>query len=459
MENKKKAVIAPGQHPMWGNLRAFRQDALATIEQARQAGDLVRWRFGPLWFYQANDPDLIKEVLVRKASDFHKTDRNKDVFRPVLGEGLLVSDGEFWQRQRGMVQPAFHSQRIKAYGQTMVEEALYLLDRWADQPTVELHHEMMRVTLAIVARTLFDVRLEDDEFQQVSRAMDVVLARANDRFQRIVDIPQWVPTPGNLQGKRAMANLDYVLQRIIRDRRESGEDRGDLLSILLFSRDQSGQRMTDEQARDEAMTLFLAGHETTANALTWTWTLLGRHPQVLARLQQEVDRVASKRSLTVADLEALSFHDQVVQEAMRLYPPAWIIARQSIRPVEIGPYQLPAGARIFISAWGVQRDPNLFDEPLSFQPARFSAERAARRHKYSYIPFGGGPRICIGNSFAMMEAKLVLATMVKHLRLEMRPDQDLTPEPLVTLRPAQPIPVSLHWRESESAHSVSSNAA
>ncbi|MFP3853646.1 MAG: cytochrome P450 [Anaerolineales bacterium] len=449
MPSEQQVVQAPHQHPLWGNLRAFQQDALATVEVAREAGDFVRWRFGPFWFYQANDPELVRQILVNQASQFHKTDRNKEVFRPVIGEGLLVSDGAFWRRQRTMVQPAFHTQRIRAYGDIMVEEANAMLQRWRDGADFELHHEMMRVTLAIVARTLFDIRLEDQDFQRVSEAMDVVLEEANNRFQSIIDIPRWVPTRSHRRSQEAIEVLDTVIHRIIEARRRSGEDRGDLLSILLFSEDDEGHRMTAKQVRDEAMTLFLAGHETTANALTWAWTLLSQHSDVLAELQREVHQNLGDRYPTVDDLEALKLHEQVINETMRLYPPVWIIARQSISEVPIGNYTLPEGARVFISAWGLHRDPSLFEDPLIFRPERFGENQSADRHKYAFIPFGGGPRICIGNAFAMMEAQLILATMVSQVEIELAPDQNIAPEPLVTLRPRDPIPISMQWRKQE----------
>lgn len=424
----------PSDHWLLGELRAFQQRPLETIERARQHGDLVRWRFGPFWFNQANHPDLVREILVTKADSFGKTARNREVFERVLGEGLLVSEGEYWRRQRRLVQPAFHRKRIESYGDVMVEYTQRMLDQWGEGAEIDLAREMMQLTLGVVSKTLFDAELEDETYHRVDRAMGVVLEKANDRFNRVLPLPAWLPTPSNRAAMRAVQELDDVLMEIIEERRRQGTDTGDLLSMLLMAQTQ-GDGMTDRQVRDEAMTLFLAGHETTANALTWTWTLLARHPEVEARLRQEIERALSGRAPTVDDLESLEYTDWVIQESMRLYPPAWIIARQAREPVKVGRYRLDEGAIVFISQWGLHRDERFFESASQFRPERFSPKRADDIPRYAYIPFGGGPRICVGNNFAMMEARLVLAAMVQSVSLEMDPDQDLTPEPLVTLRP------------------------
>lgn len=424
----------PSENRLLGDLRAFQQRPLQTIERAREYGDLVQWRFGPFWFNQANHPDLVREILVTRAGSFGKTARNREVFERVLGEGLLVSEGEYWRRQRRMVQPAFHRQRIESYGSVMVEYTQRMMEKWADGTEIDLAREMMQLTLGVVSKTLFDAELQDETYQRVDRAMAVVLEKANERFSRVFTLPAWLPIPSNRAAQRAVGELDDVLMEIIEERRRQGTDAGDLLSMLLLAQSQ-GDGMTNRQVRDEAMTLFLAGHETTANALTWTWTLLARHPEVEARLRREVESTLGDRPPTVEDLEALEYTDWVVQESMRLYPPAWIIARQAREPIEVGRYQLDAGAIVFISQWGLHRDERYFESASEFRPERFSPDRADDIPRYAYIPFGGGPRICIGNNFAMMEASLVLATMIQSISLEMEPDQDLTPEPLVTLRP------------------------
>ena len=435
----------PPDHWLLGELYSFRERPLATVERARDFDDIVRWRIGPYSFVQVNQPDLVREVLVSKAQAFHKTPRNKQIFREIMGEGLLVSDGEYWRRQRRLVQPAFHRSRIENYGQVMVDYARQMLADWKDGEQVNLNREMLQLTLGIVCKTLFDAELEDEVYERVDRSLDVVLQRANDRFGRVVSLPNWLPTPTNLRAKRAIRDLKEVVMEIIETRRREGVDTGDLMSMLLFPPSDE-EAMSDQQVRDETMTLFLAGHETTANALTWAWTLLARHPEVEGRLQQEIERVLGDRPPTVEDLESLTYTDWVVQEALRLYPPAWIIGRQAVEPVDLDGYHLAEGTIVFISQWALHRDGRFFDQPTEFRPERFAPDRAESIPRYAFIPFGGGPRICIGNNFAMMEAQLVLAAMVQKVTLELPPDQDLTPEPLVTLRPKAKIQARVRRR-------------
>ena len=425
----------PGSHPLFGELREFQTQPLATVERARQAGDLVRWRFGPYWFYQANHPEIIRQVLVRQADHFHKTQRNKEVFREVMGNGLLISDGSFWRRQRSLVQPAFHAGRIQSYADVMVDQTERMLSRWRKLSQVDLGQEMMQLTLAIVARALFGAELGDEVFSTVDRAMTVLLQRANDRFRRVLTAPSWLPTRANRAAERAIVDLRRIVQGLIDERRAQDIDRGDLLSMLLLAEADDGSRMTDEQALDEAITLFLAGHETTANALTWTWTLLARHPQVEAAARDEVRRQLGGRKPQAADSDRLPYLMAVVKEGMRMYPPAWIFARQATIPVEIDGAQLPTGAVVFVSPWSLHRDPHWYESPAEFRPGRFLGEAEAELPKYAYLPFGGGPRVCIGNGFALLEAQLVMAVMLDAVHLELAPDQDLTPEPMVTLRP------------------------
>lgn len=437
----------PPDHWLFGELYSFRQQPLATVERAREFDEIVRWRIGPYSFVQVNRPDLVREVLVSKAATFHKTPRNKQVFRELMGEGLLVSDGEYWRRQRRLVQPAFHRSRIDSYGEIMVDYAQRMLADWTDAEPVDLNREMLELTLGIVCKTLFDAELEDEVYERVDRSLGIVLQRADDRFGRVLNFPSWLPTPTNLKAKRAIRDLNQVVMGIFETRRQQGVDTGDLMSMLLFP-PSDDEAMSDQQVRDETMTLFLAGHETTANALTWTWTLLARHPQVEARLQQEVDRVLGDRPPTVEDLDSLPYTDWVVREALRLYPPAWIIGRQAVEPIDLGGYKLPEGTIVFISQWSLHRDRRFFGKPAEFRPERFSAENAESIPRYAYIPFGDGPRICIGNNFALMEARLVLATMVQAITLELAPDQDLTPESLVTLRPKAKIRARVRRRHA-----------
>jgi len=420
---------------------------LDLVVRATQYGDLVCWRFGWMWFYQANHPNMIHDVLVKRAASFHKTPRIKQVLGAVLGEGLLTSDGEEWRSHRRLVQPAFHSSRIEAYGAVMTEYTESMMRDWVTGGEVDMRHEMMKLTLGIVAKTLFDADIDGDLSERVGQAVTVTQEHGNEQFRRLVALPRWVPTAGNRRSQAAVKDLDSILSEIIRARRTSGEDRGDLLSMLLLARDEdSGAGLTDRQVRDEAMTLFLAGHETTAVALTWTWVLLDQDPGVRQRLENEVDEVLQGRPPDVKDLPNLPYVKQVIEEAMRLYPPAWTIGRQAVEAVDIGPYHLDPGSIVLVSPYAVHRQPEYFPEAETFDPDRFSPERERDLPRYAYIPFGGGPRICIGNNFAMQEACLILAAMVQKVRLSLVPGTDLTPDPLITLRPKYPILMRLTRR-------------
>jgi cytochrome P450 len=439
----------PDDHWLLGNLSAFRDHPLELVVRSTHFGDLVRWRFAWTWFYQANHPDRVHDVLVKHAASFYKTPRIKQVLGNVLGEGLLISDGETWRRRRRLVQPAFHSSRIESYGQTMTAYTLAMMDRWAPGGEYDMRDEMMKLTLGIVAKTLFDADMQGDLSERVGRAVTISQEHGNQQFGRLLTSPSWLPTSDNRRGLAAVNDLDAILADIIQTRRSSREDRGDLLSMLLLSRDEDGSGgLTDRQVRDEAMTLFLAGHETTAVALTWTWVLLHQHPTVLEKLEDEVDRVLRGRTPGVQDLPDLPYVNQVIQESMRLYPPAWITGRRAIEPVDIGPYRLDASSIVLVSPYAVHRQAEYFPDPEVFNPDRFSGANLAKLPRYAYIPFGGGPRICIGNHFAMQEAQLILASMTQKVRLELLPGSDLTPEPLITLRPKFPVMMRVTRRQA-----------
>jgi cytochrome P450 len=439
----------PDSNWLLGNMIPFRDRPLDLITRAARYGDLVKWRFGWVWFYQANHPDIVHDVLVRRAGSFFKTPRLKQVLGNVLGDGLLTSDGETWRNSRRLVQPAFHASRIEAYGEVMTDYTQSMMQGWSGGDEYDMRHEMMTLTLGIVAKTLFDADLDGDLSERVGGAVTVSQEHANEQFSRLLTLPRWLPTEKNRRSQAAVDDLDLILSEIISARRASGEDRGDLMSMLLLSRDEdSGAGLTDRQVRDEAMTLFLAGHETTAVALTWTWVLLDQHPDVLQRLEDEVDRVLRGRVPRVSDLSDLKYTERVIEESMRLYPPAWIVGRQAIEPVDIGPYQLEQGSIVLVPPFAIHRQPEFYPDPEAFNPDRFAPEREAERPRYAYLPFGGGPRICIGNSFAMQEARLILAAMVQKVRLALVPGTDLTPDPLITLRPKSPITMRVARREA-----------
>lgn len=443
--------LLPGYH-----LFAFRRDPLRFLtELARTYGDVAQFFVGPQRVVLFNHPDLIKEVLVTRHDHFVKG-RALQRAKLLLGEGLLTSEGDFHRRQRRLIQPAFHRQRIAAYADVMADCAVKMTHRWRDGATVDIAREMMRLTLAVVGKTLFDAEVESDA-DDVGRA----LADLMDLFELLMmpysELIERFLIPSRRKFERARAKLDSIIYRIIEERRRSGEDRGDLLSMLLLARDTDGDQggMTDEQVRDEAMTLFLAGHETTANALAWTWYRLAQHPEVERRLHQEVDQVLGERLPRFADLPDLAYTEMVFAEAMRLYPPAWVIGRLVVRPVEIGGYFIPAGSLVLVSQYVMHRDARYFPDPERFDPERWRPENKQARPPYSYFPFGGGPRRCIGEAFAWLEGIIVLATMARSWRMRLVSGQRIEPLPRITLRPKNGLLMRLERRES--ASSVSSS--
>jgi len=354
----------------------------------------------------------------------------------LLGEGLLTSEGEFHRRQRRLAQPAFHRARLASYGESMIEYATLTGARWQDGATLDIAEEMMRLTLAIVGKTLFDADVESDA-PEVGDAMSVVMDLFNTITIPFFELLQKLPLPQLRRFDIAKAKLDAIIFRMIEERRRSGGDRGDLLSMLLLAQDEEGDggQMTDTQLRDELMTIFLAGHETTANALTWTWYLLSQNPAVEAALHAELDRVLGGRLPTVDDAGRLPYTEMVLTESMRLYPPAWALGRMTLSDVEIGGYRVPKRSLVLMSQYVMHRDPRYYADPLRFDPLRWTAAERESRPQFSYFPFGGGPRRCIGEGFAWMELILLLATLAQQWQMRLLPNQVVALRPVITLRP------------------------
>jgi cytochrome P450 len=436
------ASLPPGPRGSFlgGNLPQFRSGRLPFMEQcARDYGDVVALRFGPRRVFLVNHPDGIEEVLVGQARNFikHFALRLNPV---VLGSGLLTSEGDFWLRQRRLIQPAFLPSRIAVYAPAMVAATERLMNEWRSGEARDLHVEMKGLTLAIAAETLFGADATGNA-SVVNSALRVLQDSFLLRFDRLVPIPAWLPTPANLRFHRAVRNLDAIVYEFIRQRRAAGGERTDLLSLLLRVREEDGGRMSDKQVRDEAMTLFLAGHETTALALSWTWYVLTQNPAAEERLLAEVRQVLGGRTPTADDWPRLKFTEQVVQESMRLFPPVYAFGREALEDCTIGGYRVPRGTTILMSPWVVQRDPRFYEAPEAYRPERWQSEAVRAMPKFAYFPFGGGPRICIGNNFAMMEMVLVVATMVQRFRFELLPEPAVVPWPAFTLRPRDGIPV------------------
>ncbi len=437
--------LPPGRPPaiVGGNLLHYRRDPLGYLmDNARRYGDVVLIMFGKWPGYQINHPDDVQQVLVKQAHKFHKAIIYKSTLSEYLGNGLLISDGDFWRRQRSLAQPAFHHRRVQAYADVMTEYSVQLRESWRAGETRDIAHEMMSLTLFIVAKTLFDADIRGEQ-NQIAEALEVLLRSVIEQSQKIIHLPDWVPTPARQRKRWSIDTLHEITMDIIRQRRASGEDKGDLLSMLISAESETGERMTDEQVRDEALTIVLAGHETTANALTWTFYLLSEHPEVEARLREEIVSVLGGQPPTLADLPRLTYTEQVIKESMRLYPPAWSFARSAIEETELGGYLIPKHSTVIILPYVIHRDSRWFADPERFDPERFSPERESDIPKYAYLPFGGGPRICIGNAFAMMEAKIILASILQRWRLQRVSNAPVVPEPLVTLRPKGGLPMRI----------------
>jgi cytochrome P450 len=425
----------PRGHFLLGNLRDFTTDTLAFMLDVRQYGDFVQCRFGPFPFYVINHPDLVHEVLVTNAAKFYKSRVTKQVLYAAVGKGLFTNDGDSWKRQRKLSQPAFHTTRIAGYAKVMVEYARNLIAGWESGRLIDLERDMNVLTMQIVSKTLFDAQVNGEE-DELSKAVRIVLRTVDKRFNRLLPVPEWLPLQENKEMKWAVKRLDEIIQDFIDERRRTGEDKGDLLSMLIAAQDDVDRGgMSDKQLRDEAMTVFGAGHETTSGALTWTFYLLSQHPEVEAKLLEELEHVLKGRVPTFEDLQNLCYTEMVIKESMRLYPPAWGVSREAVEDLTVGQYAVDKGQIVLLNIYGIHRDSRFFSDPDRFLPERFSPENEKLMPKYAYLPFGAGPRICIGNAFAMMEAKLLLATIVQQFHLSLAPGQQVAPERVFTLRP------------------------
>jgi len=443
------AGLPPGPRglPLVGVLPQLRNDPLRLLPALhRKYGDLVN--LGVRGLYLATHPDDIRRILV-ETEQFYIKGPLMDQLRAGLGNGLLTSTGSFWRRQRKLSQPAFHRQRLAQLGAVMTSATAAMLERWREQlpdgRPLNIAAELMRLTFTIVARALFSVEAGDDA-ATISRAMRVVLPITERRFWALLNIPEQVPTPDNVRFRRSMAAMDQVVYRIIAEHRRSAGYQ-DLLSMLMQTRDEeTGESMSDSQLRDEVLTLLLAGHDTTSNLLAWTFYLLSKHPQVERKLHAEARGVLGGRLPTVEDLASLPYTRMVIDEVMRLYPPAWIMSRSPTADDTLRGYRVPAGSVVLLSPYVTHRHPAYWENPEGFDPERFAPGADADRPRYAYFPFGGGPRVCIGNHFALMEAQIVLAALAQRVSFALLPGQRIEPEPLVTLRPRHGVRVRVARR-------------
>jgi cytochrome P450 len=427
-------------------LRRVREDQLSILTPELFGQNIAYSRILFLHSFVINKPEYIEHVLLTNQRNYRKSDFLRRILGPLLGEGLLISEGEPWRRQRRIAAPAFHAKRIAEFVTAMTSCTDATLARWrALTGPFDIAAEMLGLTLDIVARTMFSIDV-GGELASLRRLTDIVVALRPSTLD-LLGLPEWIPRRQPAAYRRAIAEFEALVSRLLAERRADGRDRGDLLSLLLAARDpETGEGMSDKQLRDEILTILLAGHETVASALTWTWYLLARHPEAEARLHEELDRVLGGRVPGFADLAELEWTRMVIEEAMRLYPPAHTISRTAIGEDCIGGVRVPPGAAITISAYLTHRNPNLWRNPERFAPERFAPGAVAQRHRFAYLPFGGGPRICIGNGLAIVEAKAIVATIAQRYRVRLAPGHVVEPIGLVTLRARNGVWVTLEPR-------------
>ncbi len=442
-----KTAPGPPGHVLLGNLLKVRQDRLKFLSDlTSQFGDVVRFRMGPKILHLINHPEYIKYVLEDNHKNYHKGIGLAQA-KPLLGEGLLTSEGKIWENQRRLVQPAFHRQQIADFVTVINDATLSTLNGWKNHTdrgqSLDVAEEMMHLTLSILCRTLFSTDIAAQS-KTIYEALRVVLEYAIHSMTSLFNLPESFPTPRNRNFRKALCQLDKFVYDLINERRYGNNKTDDLLSILLLATDQeTNNRMSEKQLRDQVLTILLAGHETTANLLAWIWYLLSRNSMVEHQLNMEVTEVLNGRTPTFHDLYQLKYTKMVIEESMRLYPPVWLIPRKAIGQDEIGGYYIPEGSEVLISPYTMHRHPNFWENPDEFDPKRFTSEQLADRPRYTYFPFGGGSRYCIGSSFAMMETQLVIAMIVQKYRLRLVSDYLVKPEPLLTLRPHHGILMTL----------------
>lgn len=445
----------PNWPEIFGTVRRFRRDPLATLTHlTHQYGDMSYARVGAYHFYLLNNAELVHNILSQQANQVHKSRLFKRSTISFLGNGLLVSEDDLWQQQRKLMRPAFHQNHIANYAQIMASYAEEIVEKWMKVPDTQINidHEMMELTSRIVAKTLFGIDVST-EAGQIIQAVNVLQAVSTKQAKNLIPVPSWSPLPENQHKQTAIRTLKKLINQIVADRRmEKDYSRGDLLSMLLQAVDESQQKASDKQICDEMMNLFLAGHDSTANVLTWAWYLLARHAQVEANLHQELDTHLKGHLPTASDLPHLPYTEAILKETMRLYPPAWLLAREPKINITLGKYTVPKKSTIFICPPILHRDARYFSEPEHFYPERFANESMRQHMRHAYIPFGDGPRYCIGSNFAMMEGMIVLATIARRCTFQLTSNTEISPAALLTLRPAQPIHVRVSARKSIPQH-------
>lgn len=440
----RAVVRGPKGLPFLGNLPRFSKDPLAFFERLRDHGDLVAWRFGPNPSLYVADPTYIGELLTETERSFDQPALGI-AFRTVMGNGVVVARGADWRRKRSLVQPSVRPKQVRAYAATMAAGAVELADAWSAGQRVDIKREMAALTQRIAVRTIFGVDTAADA-DAMGRAMDVAQQEIGREFAGIgALLPDWVPTPGRARIKKATAVIDAEVGRVVARHRDDGDDRPDLLSRLLTAVDETGTHLTDQEVRDETVTLYIGGHETTSSTLVWAWYLLSRNPRARAALAAELDRVLDGREPGFDDFSRLTYTQSVVKETLRLYPTIWLVTGVAKAGARIGGIPVPQGTRVWTSQWATHRDARWFPEPEEFRPERWDPENGDDIAEYAWFPFGGGPRVCLGTRFAMVEAVLVLAVLARRFHLEVDPGV-VGPVPSLTLQPDREVMATVRAR-------------
>jgi len=415
----------------------------------RRYGDLVAISLAGKTLYIVSDPQHIEQIHARTGHEFIKGYSSSAGLMRLLGHGLLTSEGDFWLRQRRLSAPAFHQKRIVEYASVIVDYTQRLTSEWKDGEIRDVHEDMMRLTLEIVAKTLFGVDARSVQ-KRVAKNLTIILSEFRRQVYLLINVP-FLNSGSKKRYAQAVDELEKIIYRMIEEHRHQKEDAGDLLSMLMAARDEDGSKMTDVQLRDEAMTLFLAGHETTANALSWSLYLLSTNPKAKDKVVKEIDLILGSRKAVYEDLLLLPYTQAVIKETLRLYPPAWRVYREAAQDLELGGYSVPKGTGLWMGQYLVHRDERWFPNPEVFSPERWLSDETKKIPKYAYFPFGGGPRVCIGNAFAEMEANLVLATILQSYQVQCLEDQSVVPEPSMTLRPKKGIKARIKKRTDTAA--------
>ena len=445
-EQQFEAVVVPAPNLIMGHLSNFAEDNIGAVQQYAQYGDFVRIRAFNVWINLIYHPDLVQDLLVKKAKFFNKPQRLKDLFRDINPDNMFAADGERWKSEHKLIMPAFHAQRIGEYADTMVEYTKRATTNWQSGTKVNMDEVMMAVTMRIITKTMLNMELPDD-VTEIEEVVENMFAIFGDRINQAILAPKWMPTKQNRQMAHIRKSLNSLMQGAINHWREVGEDRGDLLSMLMLSTYEDGSKMDDANIINELILMFAAGHETTAHTLAYTFYALATHPEIKATLQNELDTVLRGKPPTLANIRDLTYTDMVIKEAMRMYPVAQGAIREPNQDTDICGIPIKMGEIVTAPSWAIHHDERWYPNPHIFDPERFNSENEKNIPKYAYIPFGGGPRVCIGNQFAMLEARMVLATIMQQFDVAIDADYVLKPTAEFTTKPAGGLPMTITIRD------------